>query len=167
MELNVSVRIVVIAAVLTMLGLGCAMRVTGVVRDEATGNPIGGAVVAANDGRDRFSMTDPSGRYTVKTDWADMTLTANAPGFQPAIVSVPGTDRTPIIDIVLQPNSAPAVRRPLVQAVGPGLGSAATVGDGADDSVAGKLRELQDLYDRGLISDDEYRRTRNRIIGGL
>ena len=167
MELNVSVRTVVVSTVLATLGMGCAMRVTGVVRDGATGNPIGGAVVAAEDGRKRFSMTDPSGRYTVKTDWTNGTITANAPGFQPATVSVPGTDRYPVIDIVLQPNSAPAVRTPPVQAVEPALGRATPVGEGADDSVAGKLRELQGLYDRGLITDDEYRRTRNRIVGSL
>jgi uncharacterized membrane protein len=36
-----------------------------------------------------------------------------------------------------------------------------------DTPTASKLQQLQALYDRGLISDDEYRRTRSQILRGL
>ena len=37
----------------------------------------------------------------------------------------------------------------------------------ASDDAAARLRELQDMYERGVISTDEYRRARTRIIGQL
>jgi hypothetical protein len=38
---------------------------------------------------------------------------------------------------------------------------------GSGSAADAKLRNLKDLFDRGLISDDEYRATRSRIIRGL
>src|SRR5215813_13333246 len=73
---------------LLLLSTGCAMRVTGTVRDASTGNAIGGAVLTAADGRNRLSTTDPSGRYAVKTDWRPTNLMVSAPGFVTTTVPV-------------------------------------------------------------------------------
>lgn len=89
-------------------GAGCAMRVTGVVRDAATGDAIAGAVLTADDGRNRLSVSDPGGRYSVKTDWRNATLTVSARGYQTATVSVPGLARHPVVDVDLQPDSVGA-----------------------------------------------------------
>jgi hypothetical protein len=53
-----------------------------------------------------------------------------------------------------------------------GASTGALVGEASGGSrsggdVAAKLKHLQDLYDRGLISEDEYRATRARLIKGL
>ena len=42
---------------LLRLSTGCAMRVTGTVRDASTGNALSGAVLTAADGRNRLSTT--------------------------------------------------------------------------------------------------------------
>src|SRR5206468_4540450 len=36
-----------------------------------------------------------------------------------------------------------------------------------DDSVRGRLRELQDMYDRGIITEQEFQRTRERVLRDL
>lgn len=148
---------------LLVLATGCAMRVTGVVRDASTGIPIGGAVLTANDGRDRLSTSDPSGRYAVKTDWEPSTLVVSAPGYVTKSVTVPDTQRFPVVYIDLE--------RAFAAADGPAGGQAiphaAPVGSGGDAGTAAKLGQLQALHDRGTISDDEYRRTRRRILEGL
>ena len=62
-------------------------------------------------------------------------------------------------DFQMQP--AHASNRPVVPA-------AATTADPSVDATAtGKLREIRDLYDRGLISDEEYRAARARVLKGL
>lgn len=66
-------------------------------------------------------------------------------------------------DFQLQPEATAAVTgRPLVERI-----ETSPAPDGAHRATADKLRELQSLYDRGLISKDEYRATRSRIIDGL
>lgn len=151
--------------VLLAMSTGCAMRVTGVVRDGSTGIPIGGAVLTAEDGRNRMSTTDPHGRYAVKTDWEPTKLVVSAPGYVTTTVAVPDTDQVPVVNVDLE-RSMPAAGGPLVgQMDQSGLPSGTSAG--VDARAAPKLQELQSLHDRGLISDAEYKRTRNRIIEGL
>ena len=145
-------RSVVVAFVL--LGAGCAMRVSGVVRDGATGAPMGGAVLTANDGRDRMATTDPLGRFNVKTDWKSTILTVSAPGYQTVTITVPGNDRYPVLAINLPPTSQARTQ----------AGSS----NGAEfDEAEAQLKQLLSLHDRGLISDEEYKRMRSRLIGRL
>jgi len=135
---------------LLTLSTGCAMRVTGVVRDGSTRLPIGGAVLMANDGRNRASTTDPNGQYAVKTDWRPATIVVSAPGYSTTTVTVPDRSRFPVIDVDLERAVQSATGVPVV-----------------DQSVAVKLGEIHDLHERGIISDDEYQRARNRVIEGL
>ncbi|MGH7893046.1 MAG: SHOCT domain-containing protein [Candidatus Binatia bacterium] len=79
------------------------------------------------------------------------------------MVAVPGENRFPIVYVDLQRNSSPGTERPPTLSGGDTGGAREHAGNGA----ASKLREIQSLYDRGLISDDEYRRIRSRIVGGL
>src|SRR5436853_1458569 len=62
-------------------------------------------------------------------------------------------------DLVLQPQASATAGRPLVHpidaAAAPAASAAAT-----SDATARKLQQLQDLHDRGVISDEEYRATR-------
>ena len=147
---------------LLLLSTGCAMRVTGMVRDASTGTAIGGAVLSAADGRNRLSTTDPSGRFAVKTDRRPTNLMVSAPGFVATSVAVSGSSRFPVVNVDLQ-RSVPVAGSPVAVSVSVGSGAASYVGTPA----APKLQELQTLYDRGLISDDEYRRTRSQVLRGL
>lgn len=149
---------------LLVLSTGCAMRVTGVVRDGSTGSAIGGAVLMANDGRNRLTTTDPAGRYAVKTDRRPSTLVVSAPGFVTTTVQVPDSQRFPIANIDLQ-RSVPGAYAPAVSQVE--RGASRPVSAYADTGPTAKLQELQELHDRGLISDDEYRRTRTHILQGM
>jgi hypothetical protein len=150
---------------LLVLSTGCAMRVTGVVRDGSTGSAIGGAVLTANDGRNRLTTTDPAGRFAVKTDWRPSTLAVSAPGFVTTTVQVPDSHRFPVVDIDLQ-RSVPGVTAPVVSLVDRGA-SRPVAAAYVDTGATAKLQELQELHDRGLISDDEYRRTRTHILQGM
>jgi len=69
-------------------------------------------------------------------------------------------------DFELQPSTTAAAGRPLVRPI---EAPAAAAGQSAPaiDEAASKLRQLQDLHERGLISDEEYRATRARIMRGL
>jgi hypothetical protein len=80
---------------------GCAMRVSGTVRDRLTGNPIGGAIVTTNDGRGRMAFSDGNGVYELKTDWRPTTLAVTARGFRSATITVTGADRYPVADVDL------------------------------------------------------------------
>lgn len=160
---SVRVSSLVLATVIVSgVAVGCAMRVTGVVRDQATGNPIGGAVLSAADGRNRLSVTDPLGRYNVKTDKQATTLTVSAPGYQTTTVPVAGDSSAPTADVNLEPLSRSRVGEPLVKPLGQ-----ATVTDDIPTGAAAKFRQLRDLYDRGLISNQEYQEARKRIVGDL
>jgi hypothetical protein len=138
------------------------MRVTGIVLDSVTKSPIGGAVIAAEDGRNRHSTTNPHGQFNVKTNWDPMTLTVSAPGYVTRSVPVADTTRHPVINIELAPLTAAALAARTGQAV-PSSGSEAA----AESNAATKLRELQALHERGVISTEEYQRSRNRIVDGL
>jgi hypothetical protein len=150
---------------LLLLSTGCAMRVTGTVRDASTGNAVGGVVLTAADGRNRLSTTDPSGRYAVKTDWRPTNLMVSAPGFVTTTVAVSDSNRYPVVNVDLQ-RSVPVAGAPIVSRLDGGSVRSGT-GSYVDTPTAPKLQELQALYDRGLISDDEYRRTRSQILRGL
>lgn len=148
-----SLGVATIVAACTLLASACAMRVTGVVRDATSGQPIGGAVVTAEDGRHRLSVTDPRGQFAVKTDWRTHNLTVSAPGYQTTAVQVADTDRFPVIAVDLPRAFPTAEDAPL-----------AGTADGGDTGTAAKLRELQTLHEQGLISDQEYQRTRRKIL---
>src|SRR4051812_9608632 len=81
---------------------GCSMRISGVVRDATSGMPIGGAVLTADDNRQRLTITDPAGRFAVKTAWHQTMLTASAPGYQTATIPVADGDRFPTVAVELQ-----------------------------------------------------------------
>ena len=155
-----------LGALLVVSGMGCAMLVTGVVRDRGTGDPIGGAVLSADDGRNRLAVTGPHGRFSVKTDKRPMNLIVSAPSYQTTTVAVPGDSRSPIVDVGLQQASRSRTEEALVKPANQGFETAPTE-QRTDDGAAAKFKQLQDLHDRGLISDEEYQQTRRRIIGGL
>ena len=150
---------------LVVLSTGCAMRVTGVVRDGSTGGAIGGAVLTANDGRNRLATTDPAGRYAVKTDRRPSTLAVSAPGFVTTTVQVPDSQRFPVVNVDLQ-RSMPGAYAPVVSQVDRST-SRSVAAAYVDTGATAKLQELQELHDRGLISDDEYRRTRTHVLQGM
>lgn len=143
------------------LSASCSMRISGTVRDASSGQPIGGAVLSANDGRSRLSTTDPAGGFVVKTDWRPTNLTVSAPGYQTNTVVVPDADRYPIVYVDLERafhvGGTPTADRsaesaPLVAPIHQGQGTEA------------RLQELQQLHDRGVISDAEYKKMRARIV---
>jgi hypothetical protein len=103
-----SLRHWILGVVAALGAAGCSMRVTGVVRDATTKNPIGGAVVSAEDGRGRHYSTDPRGFYNLKTDWDPSTLVFGAPGYQPRTVSVGDQTRWQVVDVELEREIAAA-----------------------------------------------------------
>jgi carboxypeptidase family protein/putative oligomerization/nucleic acid binding protein len=158
------VRVVarIAVTVATVVVAGCSLRITGVVRDEGTGSPIGGAVLSADDRRDRFTVTDPLGRFNIKTDANTTTMTVTAPSYEAASVAVPPGSRSRVVDVTLRSLASQAVATgPLVKPV------RQPAADHGGDEAAGKLKHLQELYDRGVISNEEYQATRKRIIRGL
>jgi hypothetical protein len=85
-----------------VVGSGCAIRVSGIVRDAKTGGPIGGAVLTAHDGRNRLTVSNPAGMYSVKTDSGTTAMTVSAPGYQPTQVAIPSGD-SPTVYVDLKP----------------------------------------------------------------
>jgi hypothetical protein len=160
-----TVLVTIVVGSLLALGSGCAMRVSGVVRDGSTGAPMGGAVVRANDGRSRFVMTNPAGQYAVKTDAETSSLTVSAPGYQPSTVPIPAGPGDPFVYVDLQPIGSArrptGEARPLVQRLDAPPSSAS---GGAGTGTGARLKELQSLYDGGLISEAEYKRMRARVV---
>ena len=92
----------VLVLIVAFVAAACSMRVTGVVRDATTKNPIAGAVVAAEDGRGRQYTTDPRGFYNMKTDWDPSTLVFSATGYKPRTVSVGDETRWRVVDVELE-----------------------------------------------------------------
>ncbi len=90
-----------IVVALALLVAGCAMRVSGTVRDRVTGHPIGGALITADDGRGRLAFSDGNGHYELKTDWRPATLAVTATGFRSTTVEVAGDVQYPIADVEL------------------------------------------------------------------
>jgi hypothetical protein len=153
------------AVVALSLATACAMRITGTVRDATSGQPIGGAVLSANDGRSRLSTTDPTGGYAVKTNRRPTNLTVSAPGYETTTVVVSDAYRYPIVDVDLTrafpaPGAAPQTGgAPLVAPLQAG-------GTTGAQSTEARLQELQQLHARGVISDEEYRKMRARVVAG-
>jgi len=84
-----------------VVGLGCAMRVRGVVTDAQSGRPVPGAFVSS-DCYPRAVSTDGRGRYDLKTRWSTCTLTVFAPGYNTRVVTVNLEDsRYPQKDVAL------------------------------------------------------------------
>jgi hypothetical protein len=111
------------APLMLLIVTGCSMRITGVVTDESTGNPIGGAVVSAYDGRNRHSTTDPVGRFNVKTDSDTKYVTVTAPNYETVTVEVPAGSRVRAMAVSIRPLSpraatAAAVVDPQAQPAG-------------------------------------------------
>jgi len=101
----------------------------------------------------------------VKTDWRPTNLMVSAPGFVTTTVVVSDSNRYPVVNVDLQ-RAVPVAGAPIVSRLDGGSVRSGT-GSYVDTPTAPKLQELQALYDRGLISDDEYRRTRSQILRGL
>jgi hypothetical protein len=152
---------------LVIVGAGCSMRVSGVVRDAANGTPIGGAVLTADDGRQRLTVTDPAGRFAVKTDWHNTTLTVSAPGYQTVTLPVGDDDRFPTVTVDLQRAFAAASPTAAMPEHVDSTARPVPVAGGSDAGTEQRLLDLQSLYERGLISNDEYKRTRGRIVDGM
>lgn len=91
------------APVLLLIATGCSIRITGVVYDESTANPIGGAVLSADDGRERHSTTDPLGRFNIKTDSDTKYVTVTAPSYETATVEVPAGSRIRVMAVSIRP----------------------------------------------------------------
>jgi hypothetical protein len=70
-------------------------------------------------------------------------------------------------DFQLQPVARATVPAVPAEPPPPPSGSATVPLPSTSDPAASKLRQLQDLYDRGLISEEEYRSARSRIVRGL
>jgi hypothetical protein len=80
-------------------------------------------------------------------------------------VPVSDSNRFPVVVVDLQ-RSFPVAGAPIVTRLDGG-GVRSGTGSYIDTPTGPKLQELEGLYDRGLISDDEYRRTRSQILRGL
>jgi hypothetical protein len=89
----------------------------------------------------------------------------SAPGFVTTTVAVSDSNRYPVVNVDLQ-RSVAVAGAPIVSRLDGGSVRSGT-GSYVDTPTAPRLQELQALYDRGLISDDEYRRTRSQILRGL
>ena len=66
-------------------------------------------------------------------------------------------------EYALSPITVAAAPAPPIQADQRGA-EEGSVQQSRPQDVAGRLRKAQDLYDRGLISDQEYKRARNQIL---
>jgi hypothetical protein len=142
-----------------VLSAGCAMRITGTVRDASSGQPVGGAVLSANDGHRRLIVTDPAGGFAVKTKRRPTNLTVSAPGYDTTTIVVPSDNKYPIVEVDLQ-RSFPLATGQAAPAAAPLVAPVHGAGPGAE----AKLQELQQLHDRGVISDGEYKKMRARIV---
>jgi hypothetical protein len=106
-RLKMALRTVALCVVLVCGA--CSMRVTGVVSDRDSGQPIGACTVSI---RETYTHTDPTGRYTLRVGWEDQeTIKFVAPGYvvQTKIFNAEDT-RFPIVDadlVRLRASSAP------------------------------------------------------------
>jgi hypothetical protein len=76
------------------------MRIKGVITDADSGSPIAGAVVTS-DCYDRSAVSDPMGRYDLKTRLRDTcTVSAGAPGYHTVMATI--TSGHPVADISLR-----------------------------------------------------------------
>lgn len=159
--MRITDRLCVLVGVAALsMATACAMRITGTVRDATSGQPIGGAVLTANDGRSRLVTTDPAGGYAVKTDRKPTNLTVSAPGYDTNTVVVSDQYKYPIVDVDLT-RAFPAAGAAQTGTAAPLV---APVHAGGTQSTETKLQELQQLHDRGVISDAEYKKMRARIV---
>lgn len=144
-------------AALAAATAGCAMRVQGLVTNAETNGPIAGAAVIAADKRNRVAMTNQAGVYSLKTDANTTSLSVSAVGYKTATVAIPGGDRSQNVPVTLTPidsvRSQPAIT---VLPVAPVI----------QRDTTSALEEVDNLYHRGMISAEEYRQMRARVIEG-
>src|SRR5262245_43381 len=100
-------------------------------------------------------MTDQAGGYSLKTDGDTKSLSVSAVGYRTMTVPIPGGDRTPDVPVALTPVES-ARMQPTITVV--------PVAPQRDTTHA--LEEVDSLYNRGMISPEEYRQMRARIIEG-
>lgn len=155
-----TMRILRLTGILVVLWLqaGCAMRVSGMVVDAETHVPIAGAMISANDKRERVRRSTQTGEYAIKTDGDTVSMTVSAPGYRTATVAIPTGSRHPRVEVELVPVESARKPAPVMVPVG--------VVPMTTRSTAEELQEVESLYDRGLISADEYKRMRARIVDG-
>lgn len=56
---------------------------------------------------DKWTFSDPLGRYALKTDWQQATVQVKATGYLPASATVqPGDNRHPVLDVELERDTA-------------------------------------------------------------
>jgi hypothetical protein len=145
-------------AIALVLGVhaGCAMRVSGIVVDAHTFAPIAGAMITANDGRDRVRRSNATGDYAIKTDAHTVSMNVAAPGYQPITVAIPSGSRHPTVQIDLVPLESARKAEATVVPI--------SIVPVATRSTAQELEELERLYDQGRVTADEYKRMRARIV---
>lgn len=155
-----TIRSLRILAIAFLVGAhaGCAMRVSGLVVDAQTHAPVPGAMITANDGRDRVRRSNASGEYAIKTDAHTVSMNVAAPGYQPVTVAIPSGSRHPNVQVDLVPLES--ARKPEATVV------PVSIVPVAARSTAQELEELERLYDQGRITADEYKRMRARIVDG-
>jgi hypothetical protein len=136
---------------------GCSMRVQGVVTDAETHGPIAGAAVIADDKRHRVAMTNQAGVYSLKTSSDTPSLSVSAVGYRTVTAPIPGGDRHADVPVALTPVES-ARRQPTITMV--------PVAPVMQRDTTSALEEVDNLYNRGMISPDEYRQMRARIVDG-
>lgn len=143
-----AVAIRILTTALLLVTGACAMRVTGIVTDSSSRTAIGGAVLQAQDRRNRIYVTDPSGNYSVKTDGDTGAMIVSAPGYRTKVVTLPHGNRFPFVAIDLERDVASTSSTPAYRPV----------------TTAEKLRDIDSLYSRGMISKEEYKAMRARAL---
>jgi hypothetical protein len=151
------IRYATLALVLVPV-MGCAMRVSGMVVDARTHAPVPGAMISANDGRGRVRRSDETGYYSVKTDADTVSMNVSAPGYHSVTAGIPTGTRYPQVQIDLVPLESSRRAEPTLVPV--------SIVPVPVRNPTAELEELESLYDRGMISPDEYKRMRARIIDG-
>jgi hypothetical protein len=136
--------------VLLLMTAACAMRVTGIVTDSTTRTAIGGAVLQAQDKRNRIYVTDPSGNYSVKTDGDTSAMIVSAPGYRTKVVTIAPGNRFPFIAVELERDGT--------------FGSQSNQPSHRPVTTAEKLRDIESLYSNGSISKEEYKAMRARAL---
>lgn len=95
-------RVAATLSVLLLAGCG-SIKITGVVTDAKSGHPVANCMAGVPG---RFVQTDSEGRYTVTTrPWKDE-VEFSAVGYLPRAVKFTRTNRYPVVNTELQPESS-------------------------------------------------------------
>ena len=100
-QLRLSLILVLFLAGACFTSFAQNRTLSGSVKDDA-GQPLPGAAVLSLDGK-RGGVTDIDGRFSVKLNDSDKTVTVSFLGFVPQTLNVAGLER---IDVVLLPDKS-------------------------------------------------------------